>query len=171
MTGPFHEREMKMSLDESNVVIRSMVLDRMAELRTSNYQVKRVRNDEVLSTFEDNIAALAFIDDNDYNPERVIVVRNGPDGNSAEELEFLRDFDRECRNDIPGWEEGSRVYKREFVDETFARNRATEKGYDLNAWPYTAVNWDRAADDLKVEAVGRSRYATLDSTRYYYFGA
>lgn len=156
-------------LDREDV---TRLIDEIAQNAETRYIVVRNRNDEELSSFDIERDAETFIDDNDYNRERV-TIRQDADADSVSDLTTLRAFDEECLNDIPDWAYGSVVYRgingdraRDFYDQLIPA------GVDLNASPYQFINWDEVADELQTSAESDGNYASISGTygrTYFYY--
>lgn len=129
---------------------------RISELEGSKgtqYVVYRTRNDEVLSTFDDEEDAAEFIEDEDYNPERVKVRQQEGelDDADAEELQELNELNAEGERDIDDWNFGIALIREDAVDEDYAKEEARSQlrfGFDLDVWPFTYIDWADAASGL-----------------------
>lgn len=158
-----------MSLENESTLTRDEVTSRIDALNEDQeYEVYRVKNDEVLDTFDDEDEAREYIDDEDYDPDKVMV-RGGLDDDDRDELEALQSFDREALSDVPEWRDGSTVYSADYIDESYAKERAVElapRGVDFDEYPFNLIDWSEAADQLMSDAGGN--YAVLSGTRFYY---
>jgi hypothetical protein len=152
------KRGTTVSIDQYDEEITySQVRDRIEDLSLAvsdtDYEVVRVRNDEVLAEFNDEDEAREYIEDNDYNPERVIVRGSEPDEDYVEELDNLGTLDSDCGSTFGlAWSRGEvTLYRNDFFDADWARNEASsELGLDytadLNSWPLSLIDWDDAAE-------------------------
>lgn len=73
----------------------------------------------------------------------------------AQEYVALRDFADEAEGYASDWQYGATLI-RDSHFEDYARELAEDCGYIKKdvGWPYTCIDWDRAADDLKVDYSG-----------------
>ena len=83
--------------------------------------------------------------------ERLIELRDGPDLDIAE-YNALRELDREGEENSEDWEYGATlVHEAYFVQ--YAQELADDIGAFADArgamWPYTHIDWDSAAEELK----------------------
>lgn len=66
---------------------------------------------------------------------------------NLEELEELRTL----RDEIPEWRHGEALINDDYFVE-YAQDLAEDLGMDRNQpWPYSCIDWDRAADALKMD--------------------
>jgi hypothetical protein len=146
-----------MSIDRYDETITYReVRDRIEELELdteTTYSVVRERNGEVLAdSYDDEDDARQFIEDNDYNPERVIVRETEPDAEDTEELEMLGVLNLDCESEFGrSWRDGDVMLRREdYFDSDWARDEAVAtlgvNSGDLDAWPLSLVDWDEARD-------------------------
>lgn len=135
--------------DDVRTAIRELTEDSV------KFAVIRNRNDEELGLFDDRTEALDYIDEEDLNPERVRVDET-VDPDIADELADLKRLDSDGDNNISGWGYGVTLYRESYVDEDFAKSRYEEtndiRGLDLDAPPFSFIDWDRYADLLKEDA-------------------
>jgi hypothetical protein len=146
-----------------DIIEGSDVESRIDELEEARgYEVVRLRNDEVLDTFNDETEAESYIEDEDYNPERVIVRRQELDEDDAAELERLR-----VLRDAVGGSEFT-LYRDDYFDADWARDQAREqlpRSVDLDDWPFSQIDWSDAASARRDE---QYEYSYLfDGTTYY----
>jgi hypothetical protein len=157
-----------MAIDRYNTTIdRDEVEDRISELEEEKgYDVVRLRNDEVLKTFDDEDDARQYIEDEDYNPERVTVRQQELDSDDAEELSNLR----ELLNDVGNYQRGDwTIINEDYFSEAWARDEAASElgisSYQLDNWPLSLIDWSDAASEQR-----ESRYPneyTFDGQTFY----
>jgi hypothetical protein len=152
-----------------------MVRERIEDLEESvetEYEVIRVRNDEVLGTFPDEEKADQYIEDNDYNPDRVIARETDADEEDVNELSDLGELDADCQRQFgSAWGENNvTLYRDDYFDADWARNRASEElGISFGStdeWPLDLVDWQDAAE-LKRDA----DYTLIDFDGAKFYGA
>jgi hypothetical protein len=155
-----------------NTINSGDVASRIEDLEgEQGYEVIRVRNNEVLFTASDEDGATAYIEDEDYNPARVIVRQQELDAEDGEELDNLRALDEEASRRIGDeWT----LYNEDFFDEAWAKEEARNTlgisySFDLDTFPLNLIDWDNAAidrrDDLYPIVIGfdgREFYAEND---------
>jgi hypothetical protein len=149
-TRPAPEKEKTVSIDRyDNTIDSSDVANRIEELESEQeYEVIRVRNDEVLATYEYEDDAEQYIVDEDYDRVRVIVRQQQLDSDDSRELERLRVLVTEVENYLSGpWT----LYNEDFFDENWAQEQAKELlGVRYTGdWPLNQVNWDDAARERR----------------------
>lgn len=156
-----------MAIDRYDETIDDDDVDsRIAELDDDlEYEVVRLRNDEVLFTDADEDTCRTYIEDEDYNPDKVIVRRQELDPDDAEELSRLRDLKDEAEAEL-----GSTYFlaRSSYFSESWARDEAAEVlggRIDLDEWPFTEVDWSDAADARRDEQF--SATFTYDGETYY----
>lgn len=140
---------------------------RIEELESEGgYEVVRLRDpDEVLFEDDDEGACRAFIENEDYNPARVVVRRRELEDDDAAELERLRALKDEADGEFG---EYWSLLREDYFDAGWAREEAVETGAvrraSLDEWPLNLIDWDDAAterrDDLYTEY-------TFDGATYY----
>jgi hypothetical protein len=132
-----------------SAVIRSTeVRDRVTELEEldSRHEAVRARNGEVLFTSQDAEACTRYIDENDYDPDRVLVERRGLARREKAELDRLRDLEHRA-----GFQLGLPwvMYGAGYFSADWARARARDipplSGADFSAWPLSEIDWASAA--------------------------
>ena len=148
----------------NTIIDKSEVEARIGELEDGcGYDVVRTRNDEVLSTFDNEDKAAQYIVDEDYNPERVVVRPAKLDDSDAEELRGLRRLISDVDEDSD-WT----LYNADYFDADWARNEARDKlpaGVDFDAWPLDMIDWDDAAGNQR-DALYPYEY-TFDGAAFY----
>jgi hypothetical protein len=155
-------------IDGYNTTIeKSDVENRIEELEGQRgYDVVRLRNDEVIEQFDDEDEARQYIEDEDYNPERVIARQRDLDDDDAEELRNLRKL-----IDDVGVSGDWTLYNESYFDSGWAQERAREAlGLSYRAdpfgdWPLSLIDWDDAAGDQR-DAEYPYEY-TFDGTSFY----
>lgn len=142
------------------------VMDRIEELEEGEgYEVVRTRNDEVLFADDDEDACRAYISDEDYNPERVIVRPAQLDDDDAAELDQLRALKYEADAEFG---ESWVILREDYFSEEWAREEALETAgisrRGLDAWPLTLIDWAEAARERR-----DSKYSlySFDGEAYY----
>jgi hypothetical protein len=153
-------------IDGYNTTIeKSDVENRIDELEDSaGYDVIRLRNDNVLASFSDEDEAGQYIEDEDYNPERIVIRRQELDEDDARELRDLRRLIDAV--DVSGdWT----LYNDNFFDADWAKSEATDQlGVPRDAvyeWPLDLVDWDDAARERR-DALYEYAYL-FDGTTFY----
>ena len=142
-----------MAIDRYNTTIeRDEVESRISELEEEEkkYDVVRLRNGEVLETFDDEDDAQQYIENEDYNPERVTVRRQELDSDDAEELSGLR----ELLDDVSNYQRGDwTIYNESYFSEEWARDEAASElgvlSYQLDNWPLSLIDWSDAATEQR----------------------
>lgn len=133
----------------------SLVTERIEDLELeteTTYTVVRDRNGEELAQFGDEDEAREFIDDNDYNPERVIVRESEPDPENVEELQKLEELNADCMTEFGrSWRDGDvTLLRQDYFDADWAKGEAADllnvSTDDLSSWPLDLVDWGEAAD-------------------------
>jgi hypothetical protein len=159
-----------MALEDEYTLTRDVVTSRIAKLEGDDaptFEVYRVKNSEVIETFIDEDEASDFIDERDYDTNRVkIQGKPGLNDDDAAELEALRDFDSEASSDIPDWKYGVPVFNENQINGDFARERFEDRappGVDLDSLPYSLIDWDQVAEEL----IDDFDYAALNGTKFY----
>jgi hypothetical protein len=115
----------------------------------SRYEVVRLRTGEVLFAGSSQEACRSFITDEDWNPERV-VVRENLDEDTVAELGSLLALQESALARL-----GTRSWilrEDDYFDASWARGLALPilgAGADLNAWPLSVIDWERAAFELR----------------------
>ncbi len=145
---PFLAKEPRtMEIDSINTIIdENEVESRITEIEDSQaYEVIRLRNDEVLGTFNDQQDAEQYIQDEDYNPERVIVRQQQLNDDETRELSLLRALrDKVTAELSSGWT----LYNESYFDEDWAKSETREvlgSRVSTDAWPLSEIDWDDAA--------------------------
>lgn len=151
------EKGFTVSIDRYDEEINyRMVQSRIEDLESdteTTYAVTRERNGEVLETFGDADDARDYIDDNDYNPERVVVRESDPDQEDVDELEMLQVLDSDCATEFGReWNDGEvTLYREDYFDADWARGEAADtlgvQLDDLDNWPLNLIDWSNAAGD------------------------
>jgi hypothetical protein len=129
------------------------------------YEVVRVRNDAVLATYSDPDDARLYIEDEDYDPERVIVRAVELDEDDAVELRQLR----KLRDDVAvssSWT----LYNESYFDEEWTKGEARDQlglsGYvDFDSWPLSLIDWDDATSERR-DVLYEYSYS-FDGTTFY----
>lgn len=140
-------------IDGYNTIIeRSEVESRIEELEDSQgYEVVRLRNGQVIDRFDDEDEAAQFIEDEDYNPERVTVRREELDEDDAEELRSLRQLISDVGDSSGDWT----LYNDSYFDRDWVRQRAAEAlGISVysgrfDEWPLDQIDWDSALNSQR----------------------
>ena len=146
---PEKKERTTVAIDRYNTTIDSDDVDnRIEELEAEQgFDVIRLRNDEVLETFDDRDDAEQFIEDEDYNPVKVVVRLRGLDDGDAEELQQLKDL-----RDAVGAGDWT-LYNEDYFDSSWAREEAMGRlnlrSYQLDEWPLDQIDWNEAADSLR----------------------
>lgn len=89
----------------------------------------------------------------DLEDGAVAELRNWDNGEEAVELAALKDLVAEA-SDSPDWEHGETLVRATYF-ETYAQDLAEDLGY-INrdvSWPYTCIDWERAANELKTDYI------------------
>lgn len=137
-----------MSVSSSDETIGKYEIDnRIAELEEEGeYDVVRLRNDEVLATFDNEEDAQKYIEDEDYNPERVVVRQQELDEDDRLELSRLQ----RLLSDV-GDVDDFTLYRSDYFDAAWAKGEAvSELGrIDFDSWPLNLIDWDDAAVDRR----------------------
>ena len=149
------------------------VQERLQELKNTRddeelFVVVRVRSGEEITRWGSEEAAREYIDEEDYDPERVMVKED----ESEVDLEELARLDR-----INDWGESSfddwgdvTVRLDSTIDADYAKQNAIDTGQigyraDLDSFPYSFIDWDGAADYL----LGNAEQASIkDKNGYAY---
>ena len=118
-----------------------------------------------LAEFETEEEAEAFIEEEDYDPDRVAITEDDDLENEREELEELTEFREEIRNTFGSYEyrDGITLTSENQVDDDYARTYYND---NYGSWPDeldSYIDFRQIASDL---LDGRS-YATLNGTDYY----
>ncbi len=73
------------------------------------------------------------------------------DGN-GEELDTLRELADECKGYASDWEYGESLIRDSYFKE-YAQETAENTGMipDTQSWPICCIDWDQAADELKMD--------------------
>ena len=166
ITGkPVKERTTVIINRYSNSIDSSEVSERIEELENDQeYEVVRLRNEETLASFSDRDDAEQYIEDEDYNPERVIVRQNGLDDDDTRELSNLR-YLRANLGEDDGWT----IYNEDYFDSDWARDQAVGEGFTrsaLDEWPFDLIDWRDAADQRRDYYYENT--VTFDDQVFYY---
>lgn len=152
-------------IDGYNTIIgKSDVEARIEEIEGSQgYDVVRNRNGEILETFHEEAEAEQYIEDEDFNPERVTVRRAELDEDEATELRGLKKLieDVSVSSD---WT----LYNENYFDADWARDEARNqlpRGADFDSWPLSLIPWDEAAAEQR-DALYPYEY-TFDGVSFY----
>lgn len=162
-----------MALSDQSTLTQDEVEARIDELsEDSSVEVYRTKNDEVIETFSSETEAEAFIDDNDYDTDRVMT-RSGLGDDDRDELENLRAFNDECGRDVPGWRSGTVVYNENDTSNDAVRNLLQSKygaggRVDFEEFPFSLIDLGDAFDSLLSDA--GSNYGTLNGVSFYALG-
>lgn len=162
-----------MALSDRSTLTQDEVEARIDELsEDSSVEVYRTKNDEVIETFSSETEAEAFIDDNDYDTDRVMT-RSGLGDDDREELKNLRAFNDECGRDVPGWRSGTVVYNENDTSDDAVRGLLqSEYGaggrIDFDEFPFSLIDLSEAFNSLLSNA--GSSYGTLDGVSFYALG-
>lgn len=133
----------------------SLVAERIEDLELeteTTYTVVRDRNGEELAQFGDEDDARQYIEDNDYNPERVIVRESEPERADVDELEMLGVLNSDCESEFGrAWANGDvMLLRQDYFDADWAKGEAADllnvSTDDLSSWPLDLVDWGEAAD-------------------------
>jgi hypothetical protein len=133
-------------IDQYNETIDSSeVNNRIDELEEGQgYEVVRLRNGDVLANYDDEDDARQYIQDEDYDPERVIVRERELDSDDADELFNLRKL-----RDAVGVSSGWTLYNESYFDQDWVRDQARSdlgsRYVDFDSWPLSLIDWDDAA--------------------------
>lgn len=166
-------KEKTVSPDRSDKTITSrQVADRIGELEENTgtgYDVVRKRNGEVLESFSDAEDARQYIEDEDYNPERVIVREQEADEDDLAELAGLRELDANAGEAFGrAWRNREvTLYNQNYFDSSWARQQAENvlgSDTDTYAWPLNLIDWSAAAEARRDE---RYTSVTFDDTGFY----
>ncbi len=150
----------------SSVIDGTEVRGRIEKLEESTgYDVVRIRTDEVIQdAFDSEDDASNYIDQEDYNRERVAVREAALDEDDQDELDKLRKLVDDVSVDSD-WT----LYNADYFDENWARDNAADTlnvpRYKLDDWPLDQIDWDEAAVSLR-----DSRYDysyEFDGTTFY----
>lgn len=148
----------------TRVIYKSEVESRIEELEDSRgYDVVRVRNNDVLATFDDEDEAEQYIEDEDYNPERVVVRQQRLDEDDTRELRSLLQLIEDV-NVSRSWT----LYNESYFDTSWAQDEAAGAlggRPDFSSWPLSEIDWDAAADERR-DAVYEYSYR-FDGTTFY----
>jgi hypothetical protein len=140
-----------------NEISYQQVQDRIKELEEDTataYEVIRVRNDETLAGgYADENDARRYIEDNDYDPIRVIVRETDSDADDVQELYDLNALNEHCQSVFESigseWNEESTLRSPGYFDGNWARGQAADVlGFqisDTGNWPLDLIDWDEAA--------------------------
>lgn len=144
------------------------VRDRIAELEeaveNAGWRVIRRSDGETLGKFPDEEDAEAFIEDEDYDPDKVQAVEDEPDEDDVTELSDLREFLEDVRRTfIFGPRDSWELRNGDSVDSEYAENYYTDAYGEPDGGLSSYVNWDAYADSL---TEGRE-YVMLDGEYYY----
>lgn len=118
-----------------------------------------------LAEFETEEEAEAFIEEEDYDPDRVSVEEEDDKEDERDELEELQEFRSDIQNSIGTYEyrDGITLTSEDEVDDDYARTYYSD---NYGSWPEeldSYIDFRQIARDL---LDGRS-YATLNGTDYY----
>lgn len=152
-------------IDRYNQIISNDdVENRISELEEGQeYDVVRLRNDEVLATFSERAEAEQYIEDEDYNPERVVVQQQELSEEDAGELSSLRALADEIGSS--SWT----IYSNPYFTGEWAKGEAKEvlgRYTDTDDWPFTQIDWDEAASERRDSLYGNT--VRFDGEYYYY---
>lgn len=165
-----------MSLSENATLTQREVerrIDELAESGDTEFEVYRVKNDDVIRTFDDEDDANEFIDTEDYDTSRVSVRSSGGlDDDDQQELNDLREFDAECGRDVPNWNYGTVVYNEHETDsdtvKEIIKNKYGRPGVDFDEFPFNLIDFSEASDEIFSDA--GSNYGTLNGVSFYALG-
>lgn len=161
------------SIDRDDVMA---AIDEIASDAGTVWFVDRDRTDEEIGGPYDSYAdAETFLEDEDYNPDRFTIREESKlDEGQQAELDELKRFDEECESDIPDWKYGVTIYAEDSIDGDYARERFEElglpRGVDLDSAPYSFIDWEEYAEELKSDASSAGNYARLNDKSSYYYG-
>lgn len=148
----------------NQIISNDDVENRISELEEGQeYDVVRLRNDEVLATFIERAEAEQYIEDEDYNPERVVVQQQELSEEDAGELSSLRALADEIGSS--SWT----IYSDPYFTGEWAKGEAKEvlgRYTDTDDWPFTQIDWDEAASERRDSLYGNT--VRFDGEYYYY---
>lgn len=139
------------------------VVSRLEELRNERdeltFIVYRVRNDETIETFDNKNEADEFVDEEDYDPERVKVrmTSKGLDDDDEEELSDLETIDRDGSDIFSDWgsitvQLESNVDEEDYAREYLSNNYSDRDGLLGRLDGY--INYGSLGEDLLEDAEG-----------------
>lgn len=140
---------------------------RIEELENSRrYEVVRLRNPgDALFEDADEDACRTFIEDEDYNPERVVVRRRDLDADDSAELDRLLALKDEADGEFG---EYWALLREDYFDAGWAQEEAVELGAirraALDEWPLSLIDWDEAATQRRDDEYTEYRF---DGETYY----
>jgi predicted secreted protein len=154
---------------DSQKISSDDVKNRLREIEDGQgYEVVRVRNNEVLFTDNEKDAEEAcrqYIEDEDYNPEQVIVRIQDLGEKNAAELSRLRALQDEATRFGSNWT----LYRENYFGIAWAKSQARGEldlsfYRNLDGWPFSEINWAKAASSRRdaryslIEFDGRNFY-------------
>lgn len=144
------------------------VRNRIAELEDAvenlGWQVILNSDGETLGEFGYEEDAEAFIEDEDYDPDKVSVVEDELDEDDAEELSELREFLEDVRRTFSlGSRDDWTLTNGDQVDAEYAETYYTDAYGELDDGLSSYVDWGLYADSI---TEGRD-YVMLDGEYYY----
>ena len=146
------------TIDRDEVVARIEEID-----ENQGFKVIRVRNGEVLETFDDEDEARQYIEDEEYDKTRVVVEEDELDEDDAEEKRKLQKLLDDVAVDS-NWT----IYNESYFDADWAQEEARDvlgRSADFDSWPLDRIDWDDAAIEQRD---GRFEYEyTFDGTSFY----
>jgi hypothetical protein len=103
-----------------------------------------------ISTFDDLIDSRSVIERIAYLEDALDVPEEDRDEDEAEELAALRELAEEGTG-VEDWQHGATLINESYFTE-YARLYASDihgSAVDDAAWPFSHIDWDEAADDLR----------------------
>lgn len=162
--------------DGKDLITRDEILQRITELeeirdtemlftieRDGTYESLKDGNGEVLR-FATEADAEEYLEREDYVRDRFSISEEDS-GFNQYELEELQRADREGMSDVDGWEDGVTLRRKNSIDESYAREYASDRGYregDSSMDSY--IDWDSYIDN---EMLSGAEYIRLDGENYY----
>lgn len=160
---------MSTTLDGDDTISADEVRSRIAEIESEitdlEVIVTRDSDGEELGRFPDTEDAEAFIQSEDYDPDKVTVSEEEEDEDLRDELNELNEFASDCRSTFGSfeWNEGITLRNGDTVNERFAREYFNSTYGQIEDAIEYYVNWDGYADSL---TEGRD-YVELNGNYYY----
>ena len=146
------------TIDRDEVVARIEEID-----ENQGFKVIRVRNGEVLETFDDEDEARQYIEDEEYDKTRVVVEEDELDEDDAEEKRKLQKLLDDVAVDS-NWT----LYNESYFNADWAQEEARDvlgRSANFDSWPLDRIDWDDAAIEQRD---GRFEYEyTFDGTSFY----
>lgn len=161
--------QMSTTLDGDDTISADEVRSRIAEIESQIIDleviVTRDSDGEELGRFADVEDAEAFIQSEDYDPDKVTVSEEEEDEDLRDELNELNEFASDCRSTFGSfeWSEGITLRNGDTVDERFAKDYFNSAFGRIEEEIEYYVDWSGYADSL---TEGRE-YAELNGNYYY----